>query len=319
MPFPEPERAPRARDLLADDIVRIPTLFANLYAAGTAERWVLVDTGLPGFSGSITRAVAQRFGTGAAPEAIILTHGHWDHAGSALELAKFWEVPIYAHRFEVPYLTGKSDYAPKDPTVGGLISVTGRLFPSTGYDFGTRVSVLPANGAVPGLPEWRWIHTPGHTHGHVALFRERDRVLLAGDAIATVNQDHLYTMVTRRPEFYRPPAPFTVDWNAATESVQALAKLAPRVVGAGHGWPIKGPETAERFSAFARRFRRPAHGRYVKWPVQADETGIVAVPPAVPDRALERAAVWAGVGALTGWLIMHEKRRRREKARRESE
>ena len=296
--------------MIADDVIRFPTLFANLYLVGTAERWVLVDTGLPGFSGSIRRAAAQRLGAESRPEAIILTHGHWDHAGSALDLADEWNAPLFAHSLELPYLTGKSNYAPKDPTVGGMIAAMGRLFPSHGYDFRSRVGALPEGGAVPGLPDWRWIHTPGHTHGHVALFRERDGVLLAGDALTTVDQDHVYTIVTRRPQFYRPPAPFTVDWDAAAESIHTMARLSPRVVGAGHGWPIKGPRTAEQLQAFARGFRRPVRGRYVTWPVQADETGIVALPPPVPDRALQRAAVWTGAGVLTGWFIAHERRRR---------
>ena len=56
-------------------------------------------------------------GAGAPPEAIVLTHGHFDHAGSALQLAEYWDVPIYAHRLEMPYLTGKADYPPPDPTI----------------------------------------------------------------------------------------------------------------------------------------------------------------------------------------------------------
>src|ERR1019366_5999125 len=55
-------------------ILRLPTLFANLYIAGAARSWALVDAGLPGFARSITRRVERRFGPGARPEAIILTH-----------------------------------------------------------------------------------------------------------------------------------------------------------------------------------------------------------------------------------------------------
>ncbi len=309
MGLSELERATPRRDLLADDIIRLPTLFANLYAVGTASRWVLVDTGLPGFAGSIRRRTEQRFGK-SRPEAIILTHGHWDHAGSALELAKGWDVPVYAHPLEWPYLTGKSDYAPKDPAVGGMIALMARFFPSSGYDLGEHVKPLPEYGAVPGMPEWRWIHTPGHTHGHVSLFRERDGVLLAGDAITTVNQDRAYTMIMRTPEFYRPPAPFTVDWIEAEKSIIALATLRPRVVGAGHGWPIQGPHTAEQFAQFARTFHRPRRGRYTEFPARADEDGIVALPPPVADRTGRLAAALAA-GGVAALLIAYGMKRRR--------
>ncbi len=288
---------------------------------GTAERWVLVDTGLPTFAGSIRRNVEQRFGPGTRPEAIILTHGHWDHAGNALELSKLWDVPIFAHELELPYLTGKSNFAPKDPTVGGMIGFASRLMPSKGYDFGDRVRPLPADSSVPSLPAWHWIHTPGHTHGHVSLFRDQDRVLLAGDALTTVNQDNPYTMVTRKPEFYRPPSPFTVDWDAAIGSVHELAKLHPSMVGAGHGWPISGPGTDGQFQAFAAALLPPAQGRYSHQPVRADATGIVELPPPVPDKTGRLIAVWAvtGFAGVAAVLIAQEVKKRRDRAKQDKQ
>ena len=96
------------------DVVRLPILFVNAYLVGDpGGPWALVDTGLP-FSSGLTRSVAaERFG-GRPPEAIVLTHGHFDHAGSAAALAEAWDVPVYAHALEMPYLTGRSSYAPPD-------------------------------------------------------------------------------------------------------------------------------------------------------------------------------------------------------------
>ena len=54
---------------------------------------------------------------------------------------------------------------------------------------------LPQTGTIPGLPGWKWIHTPGHSPGHVSLFRESDRVLLAGDAFVTVRTDSFYKVI----------------------------------------------------------------------------------------------------------------------------
>lgn len=65
---------------------------------------------------------------------------------------------------------------------------------------------LPSDGSVPGPSEWRWLHTPGHTAGHVSLFRERDGLLLAGDALATVDQDSPLSMLHLHVDA-PPPAP----------------------------------------------------------------------------------------------------------------
>jgi glyoxylase-like metal-dependent hydrolase (beta-lactamase superfamily II) len=75
-----------------------------------------------------------------------------------------WDVPIYAHRLEIPYLTGKSDYPPPDPTVGGAIAFLSRFMPSHTRDFGERVRELHPN-KVPAVAGWEWLATPGHSPG----------------------------------------------------------------------------------------------------------------------------------------------------------
>ena len=289
---------------VAGGVVRVPTVFVNAYlvdAPGGA--WVLVDTGLPGFAWRVRQAAAARYGAGSRPAAILLTHGHFDHAGSALELAKSWDVPVYAHKLELPYLTGRSDYPPQDPTVGGAIAQMSRVFPHHGYDFGRYVRALPEDGRVPALPEWRWLHTPGHTPGHVSLWRAADRTLLAGDAFATMNLDSWASQVTHERELSRPPAPFTPDWAAARRSVEVLAALAPARVAAGHGRSLAGPALAARLKRFAARFAPPPHGRYVGRPARADASGTVALPPPVADPVLGKAAAVMGGLGLVGLAV----------------
>src|SRR3569833_47749 len=58
------------------------------------RQWVLIDAGIPGTAGLITRAAAQRFGRGSRPAAILLTHGHFDHTGALHTVAERWDVPI---------------------------------------------------------------------------------------------------------------------------------------------------------------------------------------------------------------------------------
>src|SRR5262249_47460343 len=130
---------------------------------------------------------------------------------------------------------------------------------------------------VDGFNEWDCIETPGHTMGHVAFYRHEDAVLLAGDALTTMNLDSAIDSITRRPRICRPPVPATMDWEKARCSVELLASLRPRAIGAGHGPPIM--NAADELERFAAAFTPPPYGRYVKEPVQADELGITYLPP----------------------------------------
>lgn len=267
----------------AIDVGRVYVGFVNAYFLGAPNGpWVLVDTGLPHAAALVRQRATDRYGT-RPPEAIILTHGHFDHAGNALELANEWDVSIYAHPLELPYLNGRSDYPPQDHTVGGALGLMSRAFPQGGMNLGERLRELPEDQSVPGASEWRWLHTPGHTHGHVSLVRDRDRYVVAGDALATVDQDSPLAVFNLQTEFSVPPAPLTTDWCATRASVQALAALDPLYVGAGHGRPVHGAHVAADLRDFVRDFRPPGRGRYVERPVIADDSGVVSVPPPVAD------------------------------------
>ncbi len=287
-------------------------VFVNSYFVDTPENapgsFVVIDTGMPYSATKIKNAVENRYGAGAKPTAVVLTHGHFDHAGSALVLAEEWSVPVYAHCLEMPYLTGKSDYPPQDPTVGGAIAQMSRLFPHSGYDLKTHVHALPENGEIAEMRGWCFLHTPGHTAGHISLWRENDRTLLAGDALTTMNLDSWTSQITEKKEFCSPPKPFTTDWQAAHRSVKQLAELEPRVVAAGHGQPISGADTADQLKELARNFDAPRKGRYINSPAIADESGVIFVPPPATDRVKIAAA-----GVAAGVLVTALMRRSRNK------
>ena len=196
------------------------------------------------------------------------------------------------HELELPYLTGLSDYPPQDPTVGGAIAMMSRAFPHSGYDFGKRVRALPDDGRVPGLPEWTWLHTPGHTPGHVSFYRESDRTLLAGDAFATMNLDSWRAQVTHARRISLPPTPFTPDWEAARGSVERLTDLRPATVAAGHGQAMTGPALTPRLQLFAERFSPPAHGTLRGTPGTGRRAGRRGAPAACA-RPLFQDVLWA--------------------------
>lgn len=255
---------------ILDDLLSVTTQIVNVFFVGDpkhSEDYVLIDAGMPGSAEMIIRTAEERFGTDSKPKAIILTHGHFDHVGALSELIEHWNVPIYAHELEIPYLTGMSNYPPADPTVdGGLVAELSPMFPNHGIDLGNHVGKLPSDGKVPGMYGWHWLHTPGHTPGHISIFRVEDRSLIVGDAFVTVDQESLYKVIFQVTELNGPPAYFTTDWQAAWDSVKRLEALKPNLAVTGHGLPIEGEELSSGLEKLAKEFDRiaiPKRGRYV--------------------------------------------------------
>lgn len=160
------------------------------------DRWGPAD-----FQGSIVDAAEHRFGRNTRPSAIIMAHGHLDQAGSLEALARHWDVPVYAYPLEFPYLNGQASYPPADPPGrrwpdGDVVP----LFPRAPVNVEPWLEMLPADQTVPAMPQWRWLHTPGHAPGHVSLWRAADRTLISGDEIVTTGEESLYEAITQTPK-----------------------------------------------------------------------------------------------------------------------
>ncbi|WP_053366652.1 MBL fold metallo-hydrolase [Bacillus sp. FJAT-27245] len=234
---------------------------------GEGNDWVLIDAGMPRSGDNIIAEAEERFGKNNPPKALILTHGHFDHIGGITELIEKWGMPVYAHELELPFLTGVEDYPQPDPTVeGGLLAKISPYYPNEAITIDGHVEVLPEDGTVPFMEGWRWVHTPGHTPGHISLFREKDGALIAGDAFVTVKQESLYKVFTQEQEISGPPRYLTPDWEAARISVEKLAALKPNVAITGHGRPMTGDTLRENLALLVEKFDDiaiPDHGKFV--------------------------------------------------------
>lgn len=304
---------------VAPGVWRMKDVFVNVFIIQNSHssNWILVDTGLKSSAMKIKRMAGEVLGIGASPMAIIMTHGHFDHRGSLQQLADQWQVPVYAHLLEMPFLTGKCAYPPPDSTVGGgAMSSMAFLYPRKPINVTEHIRTLPEDGTIPGIPEWKWIHTPGHSPGHISLFRERDGVLIAGDAFVTTDQESVFSVLTQKKELHGPPKYLTPDWGAAARSVKVLAALEPSVIATGHGHSMYGEVPRKALHKLAREFWQqamPVSGRYVKEPALFGEDGVTYLPPAQKNYML-LAILSATVLISAGLLLYKGKQKKLGKA-----
>lgn len=300
--------------LVAPGVWRLKDIFVNMYLIQDpdSDSWILVDTGLKSSATKIKKMIGEVQDPGSVPKAIVLTHGHFDHIGSLKQLTDEWNTTVYAHKLEMPYITGRSSYPPPDPNVGGgLMSTFSFAFPKGPIDIHDYVQELPEDGSVPGLPAWNWIHTPGHAPGHISLFREKDGVLVAGDAFVTTRQESIFSVMSQKKEICGPPKYFTPDWGSAARSVKALAALEPNVVTTGHGHAMYGNQARHGLHKLAREFWQlgmPGTGRYVNEPALFNEDGPTYIPGKKGGLVLRLLA--AGV-ILAAGVYLYRRRQRK--------
>lgn len=234
---------------------------------GDESKWVLVDTGLESSDEFIIKCAKEKFGEETRPEAIILTHGHFDHIGAVKKLLEYWDVPVYIHELELPYVTGKKDYPLADPQVDeGLVAKMSITFPHTSIDLGDAVKPLPKDGTIPHMPGWKYIHTPGHCEGHISLFKEVGKILIAADAFCTIKQESFFSVLIQKLKISGPPKYLTTDWDLAKKSVEKIVQLKPKIAIPGHGKPLEGEDLKEHLDKLLENFdeiAKPDEGKFV--------------------------------------------------------
>jgi glyoxylase-like metal-dependent hydrolase (beta-lactamase superfamily II) len=240
----------------------------NIYFVQSASSWVLIDTATAGQSRRIREAAETLFGTGARPAAILLTHVHPDHAGSALELARAWDCQVYLHPDELDLAISRNlatvaRYA--NPLDRRIILPLLRLFPRQRIEAMMERESLKEvartfgpEAAPSGLPEWTSITTAGHAPGHTAFFRRDDRVLISGDALLTVDAGSLggvlaWVLRPNKPQVCGPPWYTNWDRDLMMASANAIVRLQPQVLAPGHGYPLSGAAAASELRAYALR------------------------------------------------------------------
>jgi glyoxylase-like metal-dependent hydrolase (beta-lactamase superfamily II) len=204
-------------------IALTPREGVNVYVVGD----VLVDAGTAGMG----RKLPERL-SGRPIAAHTITHAHPDHVGGSRAVVDALGVPFWAPEGDAPAVEAGEAVGAKS-RIEPLLR-RGRSFPAVPVARRLREGDDVAGFTV--------LDTPGHSPGHISLWRESDRVLICGDVWFNLS------LKTLRYGLRQPPGPFTVDPERNRESERRLASLQPDVVCFGHGPVLR--DAAPKLQAF---------------------------------------------------------------------
>ena len=229
---------------VAEGVHRLEHAFVNVYlVTGDDGRVTVVDTGLPATWNLLGHALRRLGHRPSDIAAVVLTHAHFDHTGSAARAQSVLGVPIWLHGQDFEVAAHPARYAHENmrawyplrypaalPILAAMVRAGALRVPGVrGTQHVQPGAVLP----VPGSP--RVVFTPGHTAGHCALHLPDRDVLLTGDALVTLDP---YTG-RRGPQVVAGAA--TADSAQALRSLDALAATGAGTLLPGHGEPWTGP------------------------------------------------------------------------------
>jgi glyoxylase-like metal-dependent hydrolase (beta-lactamase superfamily II) len=199
----------------------------NAYVAGE----VLIDSGTPHTSRKLVAALADH-----RISAHALTHAHFDHQGGSHAVCQATNVPLMCGAGDRD-AAETGDWTRLLPRPHGPLARMSRLISGPGHPVsrvlrdGDRIGDLTA------------IETPGHTPGHLAFWRERDRILILGDVLFHRSP------ITYRRGLMEPFGFATQDPARNRESARKLAALEPSLICFGHGSPLADGGRFQRFVA----------------------------------------------------------------------
>jgi hydroxyacylglutathione hydrolase len=192
---------------------------------------VLVDAGTRHAAKRILRQLEGRTVTAHA-----LTHAHPDHQGASHEVCTKLGLPFWAGEQDADAAEDPRLIEERQPKTR-LNRVIRRYWTGPGHPVDRQ---LREGDVVAGFTV---LDVPGHSAGHVAYWRESDRVLVVGDVLNNMN------VITGRTGLYEPKRFFTPDPERNRESIRRVAALGPELVCFGHGAPLRDPAALAEFAA----------------------------------------------------------------------
>jgi glyoxylase-like metal-dependent hydrolase (beta-lactamase superfamily II) len=235
-----------ALEKVADGVYRLGTDWVGWYLCDVDGAVTIVDCGFSGYFDQLPAALSELGRSIDAVAAVVLTHYHADHVGSAERIRTEAGATVFAPSADAAGVQGG-----KVPAPGGLVASLWRPRMMRYMAHAIRnggAKQIPVqevqtygDGDVLEVPGGlRAVHTPGHTGGHCSLLAEGAGVLFAGDALATVS----FLSGDTGPQVHA----FNEDAERARDSLSRLEQLSASMVVVGHGQPFEGspPDAVRR-------------------------------------------------------------------------
>lgn len=197
-------------------IKRLDFRGCNVYLIEDSGKKFIVDTGTPGNLKRAKRILREIDG-------IIITHAHYDHAGSAFEISEDFSCEVYAHPEDIPYLTGEKEFE-FTGFFGRMIKRLESLRPMKKVEAKNIYSL--------NLRDFRVIQVPGHTPGSITLVKNGEA--LVGDLLR-VKKERMFA-----GKYIPKPSSRNFNWDQReyVRSLEILKEILPLRIYPGHGISI---------------------------------------------------------------------------------
>ena len=195
-------------------------------------KYLMVDSGWASSSGELVATIGDEFGEGAV-ERLLITHLHPDHFGGAKAIVGSYRAKMSYHRRENLHWTYYNLLHKDLAGAVGLLGTPAEILENARARITASRSLLPepdsylADGSTlrGRSGSWRVVHTPGHSPGHVCLYRPKDGTLISGD--------HILAGETPNVAFY--PVRGYHALRSYFTSLARVRRLAPRKALPAHG------------------------------------------------------------------------------------
>ncbi len=220
---------------LAERVYRLGTKWANFYVVVDGAEVLMVDAGYPRYDGQLDAALRSLGRALSAVEAVIVTHHHVDHTGTAEHARSRGGARVLVDERDAPMVSGerRSHVPPgfyRQSWRPSMVRYLAHTVRAGGARYRPVSAVEPLTEGLLDLPgKPRVISTPGHTAGHCSVLLEEQGVLFTGDAL--VNFDYASGEVGVR--LHR----FNEDRDGALKSLDLLAGIEAGTLLFGHGDP----------------------------------------------------------------------------------